>query len=115
MVIATKVYFNEGKPSRITILREIDSSLKRLGTDYVDLYIIHRFDYDTPIEESMETLGSLVSLAWLFAKRVTAPIIGATKAKHFDDAVGAIDLKLTGEDIAYLEELYVPHKISGVL
>lgn len=238
VVIATKVYFNEGKLSKEAILREIDSSLKRLGTDYVDLYIIHRFDYDTPIEETMEALDSLVkagkvralgasamygyqfynmqlaaerngwakfvsmqnhynllyrederelipickqqnvaltpysplaagrlsrlewkantkrsqtdktamskydstqetdygivlrvnelaekygatmtqiSLAWQFAKGVAAPIIGATKAKYFDDAVGAFDIKLTDEDIAYLEEPYVPHKIVGAL
>ncbi len=60
VVLATKVYFNEGKLSRQAILREIDSSLQRLGTDYVDLYIIHRFDYDTPVEETMEALDSLV-------------------------------------------------------
>ncbi|MEG6566300.1 aldo/keto reductase [Thermoanaerobacterium saccharolyticum] len=238
VVIATKVYFNEGKLSKKAILREIDGSLKRLGTDYVDLYIIHRFDYDTPIEETMEALDSLVkagkvralgasamygyqfynmqlaaekngwtkfvsmqnhynllyrederelipickqmnvaltpysplaagrlsrlewkadtkrsqtdkiavskydstqetdygivlrvnelakkygvtmtqiSLAWHFAKGVTAPIIGATKAKYLDDAVGALNVKLTDDDIAYLEELYVPHKIVGAL
>lgn len=238
VVIATKVYFNEGNLSREAILREIDGSLKRLGTDYVDLYIIHRFDYGTPIEETMEALDSLVkagkvralgasamygyqfynmqlaaerngwtkfvsmqnhynllyrederelipickqqnvaltpysplaagrlsrlewkaetkrsqtdktaiskydstqetdygivlrvnelaekygatmtqiSLAWHFAKGVTAPIIGATKAKYFDDAVGAFNIKLTEDDIAYLEELYVPHKIVGAL
>ncbi|KAA5808261.1 aldo/keto reductase [Thermoanaerobacterium thermosaccharolyticum] len=238
VVIATKVYFNEGKLSKKAILREIDGSLKRLGTDYVDLYIIHRFDYDTPIEETMEALDSLVkagkvralgasamygyqfynmqlaaekngwtkfvsmqnhynllyrederelipickqmnvaltpysplaagrlsrlewkadtkrsqtdkiavskydstqetdygivlrvneiakkygvtmtqiSLAWHFAKGVTAPIIGVTKAKYLDDAVGAINVKLTDDDIAYLEELYVPHKIVGAL
>ncbi|WP_235062571.1 aldo/keto reductase [Thermoanaerobacterium aotearoense] len=238
VVIATKVYFNEGKLSKKAILREIDGSLKRLGTDYVDLYIIHRFDYDTPIEETMEALDSLVkagkvralgasamysyqfynmqlsaekngwtkfvsmqnhynllyrederelipickqmnvaltpysplaagrlsrlewkadtkrsqtdktamskydstqetdygivlrvnelakkydvtmtqiSLAWHFAKGVTAPIIGATKAKYLDDAVGALNVRLTDDDIAYLEELYVPHKIVGAL
>jgi aryl-alcohol dehydrogenase-like predicted oxidoreductase len=60
VVIATKVYFNDGQLSKKAILREIDGSLKRLGTDYVDLYIIHRFDYDTPIEETMEALDSLV-------------------------------------------------------
>mgnify|MGYP000921108713 CR=1 FL=1 len=238
VVLATKVYFNEGKLSREAILREIDLSLKRLGTDYVDLYIIHRFDYNTPIEETMEALDSLVkagkvraigasamygyqfynmqlaaerngwtkfvsmqnhynllyrederelipickqqnvaltpysplaagrlsrlewkadtkrsqtdktamskydstqetdygivlrvnelaqkynatmtqiSLAWQFAKGVTSPIIGATKAKYFNDAVGALDIKLTDEDIKYLEELYVPHKIVGAI
>ena len=60
VVIASKVYFNEGKLSRQAILREIDGTLERLGTDYLDLYQIHRFDYDTPIEETMETLDSLV-------------------------------------------------------
>ncbi len=59
-VLASKVYFNEGKLSRTAILREIDGTLERLGTDYLDLYQIHRFDYDTPIEETMETLDSLV-------------------------------------------------------
>ena len=238
VVIATKVYFNEGKLSKTAILREIDGSLKRLGTDYIDLYIIHRFDYDTPVEETMEALDSLVkagkvralgasamygyqfyamqiaaerngwtpfvsmqnhynllyrederelipickqhnialtpysplaagrlsrlawkadtkrsqtdqmavskydstretdyaivlrvqeiaekygatmtqvSLAWQFAKGVASPIIGATKAAYFDDAVGAFDIKLTADDIAYLEEPYVPHRITGAL
>lgn len=56
MVLASKVYFNEGRLSKSAINREIDGTLKRLGTDYLDLYIIHRFDYDTPIEETMEAL-----------------------------------------------------------
>ena len=56
-----------------------------------------------------------IALAWQFAKGVTAPIIGATKAKYFDDAVGALNIKLTNEDICYLEELYVPHNIVGAL
>lgn len=60
VVIASKVYFNEGRLSRAAIAREIEGTLKRLGTDYLDLYIIHRFDYDTPIEETMEALDCLV-------------------------------------------------------
>lgn len=60
VVIASKVYFNEGRLSREAIFREIDGSLLRLGTDYLDLYIIHRFDYDTPMEETMEALNDLV-------------------------------------------------------
>ena len=238
VVLATKVYFNDGKLSKEAIHREIDGSLKRLGTDYVDLYIIHRFDYSTPIEETMEALDSLVkagkvralgasamyayqfmnmqnvaekngwtkfvsmqnhynllyrederemipvckqqnvsltpysplaaghltrtewdtntkrsltdkmarekydstekidlpiiyrvaelaekyntkmsqiAVAWLFAKGVTSPIIGATKASHYDDAAQALDINLTAEDIAYLEEPYQPHKIVGAL
>ena len=60
IIVATKVFFNEGKLSKEAILREIDGSLKRLQMDYVDLYIIHRWDYDHPIEETMETLNELV-------------------------------------------------------
>ena len=45
IVLASKVYFNEGKLSKAAILREIDGTLSRLGTDYLDLYQIHRFDY----------------------------------------------------------------------
>lgn len=60
VVIASKVYFNPGRLSREAIFREIDGTLKRLGTDYLDLYIIHRFDYEHPIEETMEALDELV-------------------------------------------------------
>lgn len=60
VVLASKVYFNEGKLSREAITREIEGSLKRLGTDYLDLYIIHRFDYATPMEETLAALDSLV-------------------------------------------------------
>ena len=65
IVIATKVYGemreepNGSGLSRKAIMTEIDKSLDRLGTDYIDLYIIHRWDYDTPIEETMEALHDL--------------------------------------------------------
>ena len=55
-----------------------------------------------------------VSLAWLLT-RVTAPVVGATKPHHMADAVKAVDLKLSGRDLAYLEEAYVPHKLVGVM
>jgi aryl-alcohol dehydrogenase-like predicted oxidoreductase len=242
IVIATKVHgkMHEGPNgaglSRKAIMSEIDKSLKRLRTDYVDLYIIHRWDYNTPIEETMEALHDVVkagktryigasamyawqfqkalhvaekhgwtrfvsmqnhlnliyreeeremlplcreekigitpyspmasgrlirdwaettkrletdqiarskydatasadklvvdrvaeiaeshgvlrihvALAWLLQKSpVTAPIIGATKISHLEDAVGALSIKLTAEEIAYLEEPYVPHAIVG--
>ena len=238
VVLATKVYFNEGHLSKTAIEREIDGSLKRLGTDYVDLYIIHRFDYSTPIEETMAALHHLVemgkvralgasamygyqfynmqlaakqngwtqfvsmqnhynllyrederelipickqfhvsltpysplaagrlsrlewktdtlrsktdkvaiakydstqqidreivvrvndiaqkygvtmtqvALAWQFAKGVASPIIGATKTQYLDDAVGALKVSLTKDDIAYLEKLYIPHVIMGAI
>lgn len=238
VVIASKVYFNEGRLKREAIMREIDGTLQRLGTDYLDLYIIHRFDYDTPIEETMEALHDIVkagkvralgasamygyqfynmqitakehgftpfsaienhynllyrederelipickqmgvslmpysplagghlaratwesdtlrgrtdrvakgkydhmeqqdikivarvqelaekynckmsqiAIAWHLAKGVASPIIGATKTNYIDDAVGALDIHLADEDIAYLEEMYVPHPIIGAI
>ena len=54
VVIASKVYFNPGRLSKEAIHRESDGTLKRLGTDYLDLYIIHRCDYNTPMAETME-------------------------------------------------------------
>lgn len=238
VVLASKVYFNEGHLSREAINREIEGTLKRLNTDYLDLYIIHRFDYGTPIEETMEALHGLVkagkvrvlgasamygyqfynmqlaardngltpfvsmqnhynplyrederelipickqmnvsltpysplaagrcarpnweadtmrsktdttargkydsteeqdkgiavriyelaqkyaasmtaiTFAWHFKKGIASPIVGATKAKYLDDAVAALDVSLTDEDVAYIDELYVPHKIVGAL
>ena len=69
-------------------------------------------------ERSGEKYGvsmSQIALAWHFAKGVAAPIVGATNPKHFEDAVHAVDLELTVEDVAYLEEAYKPHGIVGAL
>jgi 1-deoxyxylulose-5-phosphate synthase len=55
-----------------------------------------------------------IALAWLLQKKpVTAPIIGATKISHLGDAIGALSVKLTQDEVAYLEEPYVPHPIVG--
>jgi len=242
IVLATKV-FNRMRPgpngaglSRKAIFDEIDNSLRRLGTDYVDLYQIHRWDYTTPIEETLEALHDVVKAgkarylgassmySWQFAKAlyisrlngwtefvsmqdhlnllyreeeremlpfcedqkiavipwsplargrltrdwdettnrsetdefgktlykqaedadrkivekvseiarthgisraqvatvwilqksaVTAPIIGASKPNHLRDAVGALTVKLSAEDIAALEAPYIPHNVAG--
>jgi aryl-alcohol dehydrogenase-like predicted oxidoreductase len=247
VVIATKLHgkMREGPNgsglSRKAILSEIDNSLKRLGMDYIDLYIIHRWDYGTPIEETLEALNDMVragktryigasamwawqfqkalhvsekhgwarfvsmqnhlnliyreeeremlplcqdegigvtpysqlasgrltrdwspestlrsetdqiakskydsisaavanadrqivervaemavkhavprthiALAWLLQKKpVVAPIIGATKVSHLEEAIGALSVKLTAEEVAYLEEPYMPHAVVG--
>jgi aryl-alcohol dehydrogenase-like predicted oxidoreductase len=242
VVIATKVY-SMMRPgpcgrglSRKAILHEIDASLKRLGTDYVDLYQIHRWDDATPIQETMEALHDIVkagkarylgassmwawqfakaqhvaerngwtrfvsmqnhwnllyreeeremaplcrdhavgmipwsplargklarapdektartetdqfgkrlyasmekadarvwasldqvararkaphahvALAWLLQKPgVTAPIIGATKMHHLEDAVASLGVKLTSDEVSALESAYVPHPVVG--
>ena len=243
VVVATKVYFplrkrvpNAAGLSRKAIMAGIDASLQRLGMDYVDLYQIHRWDYDTPIEETLEALHDIVNagkaryigassmfawqfckalhvadthgwtrfvtmqnhynllyreeeremlplceeegigvipwsplargrltrdwddateraasdkygeklyagtveadrrvaeavasiaaarglpraqiaLAWLLHKpAVTAPIIGASKPGHLEDAVAALSVTLSGDEIAALEAPYVPHAIAG--
>ncbi len=242
VVIATKVHGrmrpgpNGAGLSRKAIMGEIDASLSRLGTDYVDLYQIHRWDYDTPIEETLEALHDIVkagkaryigassmhawqfaralgiaerhgwtrfvsmqnmvnllyreeeremlplcaaegigvipwspqargkltrdwnytsirtetdeafgrffantedadrkvvdrvaeiakargapraqvALAWLLAKPViTAPIVGATKLQHLDDALASVNVKLSPDEITSLEELYIPHAVVG--
>ena len=78
-------------------------------------------DKDLPIIKRVEELAdkykvsmSEVSLSWLFSK-VDSPVVGATKKHHIDTAVKAVDLKLSHEDNNYLEELYVPHELVGVL
>lgn len=55
-----------------------------------------------------------ISLAWLLTK-VTSPVVGATKMHHIEGAVKAVDLELSAEEIAYLEELYIPHSLAGVM
>jgi 1-deoxyxylulose-5-phosphate synthase len=239
-VLATKVFFPmSDRPgdrglSRKHIMAGIDNSLRRLGTDHVDLYQIHRFDPETPIEETMEALHDVVragkaryigassmyawqfakaqatadlggwtrfvsmqdhynliyreeeremhplcldqgvgvipwsplargrlarlpeertttragsdpiadnmyseaddavvravadvakarelplaqvALAWMLHKEaVTAPIVGATKPGHIEDAVAAVDVELSDEEIAALEAPYVPHPVLG--
>src|SRR5881397_2041943 len=98
VVVATKIYFpmrsdvNGRGLSRKAIMTEIDYSLRRLGTDYIDLYQIHRWDYDTPIEETLEALHDVVKAgkvrylgassmhAWQFAKALyTADLHGWTR------------------------------------
>ena len=94
IVLATKVHGkmrpgpNGGGLSRKAILAEIDHSLERLGTDYVDLYQIHRWDYETPIEETLEALDEVVRagkaryigassmFAWQFARALATSDIG---------------------------------------
>lgn len=109
VVLATKVYFpigkgpNGGGLSRKHIMEAIDNSLRRLGTDYVDLYQIHRWDYDTPIEETMEALHDVVKAgkalyigassmhAWQFAKaQYTADLHGWTRFSAMQNHMNAV-------------------------
>lgn len=77
-----------------------------------DLQIIARV---AELADRHEISMSQISLAWLFVKGVAAPIIGSTKIKHLDDAVAAIDVHLTADELVYLEEPYQPHEVVGSL
>ncbi|MBB2200925.1 aldo/keto reductase [Gluconacetobacter tumulisoli] len=110
IVLATKVFFpvrsgpNGSGLSRRAILAEIDNSLRRLGTDYVDLYQIHRWDPHTPIEETMEALHDVVKagkaryigassmFAWQFAKAIyTARLNGWTEFVSMQDHLNLLN------------------------
>ncbi|MDY2938420.1 MAG: aldo/keto reductase, partial [Fusicatenibacter sp.] len=67
------------------------------------------------LSEKYNCKMSQIALAWQWEKGIASPIIGATKAVYLDDAVGALNVKLTKSDIAYLEEMYVPHPIVGAI
>lgn len=66
------------------------------------------------VADAHGTSMTAVSLAWMLTK-VTSPICGATKPHHIDDPAAAADLVLTADEIAYLEEPYVPHALVGVM
>lgn len=122
--LATKVYFNEYEGSenqnglsRIAIMSEIDKSLRRLQTDYVDLYIIHRFDYSTPVEETMAALhevvksgkaryiGASAMFAWQFMKmQMTAEKLGLTKFATMHNHLNLIYREEEREMIPLCEE-----------
>lgn len=100
-----------------------DADTKRARTDKVlrnkydrakgnDLQIIDRVAI---LADRYGVSMTQVALAWQYAKGVTAPIVGATDPAHFEDATKAVDLVLTSDDVAYLEEPYRPHEIVGAL
>lgn len=81
------------------------------GTVDADRLVVERV---ASIAENHGVPRAHIALAWLLQKEpVTAPIIGATKISHLEVAVGALSVKLTPEEVAFLEEPYVPHPIVG--
>ena len=81
-------------------------------TEEQDMQIVTRVH---ELAEKYDVKMQQIALAWHWAKGVASPIVGATKARYLDDAVGALNIKLTDEDIAYLEEPYLPHRIVGAI
>ena len=108
--------------ARGRLTRDWQEGGKRLETDEVAKRLYDAtadadrrvFDRVTEIAERRGVPRAQVALAWVAQKPfVTAPIVGASKPHHLDDAVAALSLKLTAEEMAALEEPYVPHRIVG--
>jgi 1-deoxyxylulose-5-phosphate synthase len=97
---------------RLTTRARTDPFGESLYTPEVDFALVDRVS-EVATERGVPM--AQVALAWLLHKPgVTAPIVGATKAEHLDDALAAEQLALSDEEIARLEEPYVPHKVSGI-
>mgnify|MGYP001708962113 FL=1 len=77
-----------------------------------DMVIVKRV---SELAEKKDATMTQIALAWQFAKGAASPVIGATKAKYLDDAAGSFSVKLSKEEIDYLEEAYVPHHVVGAL
>ena len=110
---------------------QLKKAYDKLGEMYDDLSLSYEdalMMYDQAKENDMEIVGrvhelsehygvsmSQIALAWHFSKGVTAPIVGGSKIAHLEEAIGAVDIELKPEDVAYLEEPYRPHAVVGAL
>lgn len=81
-------------------------------TEEQDMQIVTRVH---ELAEKYHAKMQEIALAWHWAKGVAAPIVGATKARYLDDAAGALTVRLTEKDIAYIEEPYLPHRIVDAI
>jgi aryl-alcohol dehydrogenase-like predicted oxidoreductase len=96
---------------KLTTRAQTDSFGDSLYTPEVDFAVVDRA---TEVADARGVPAAQVALAWLLHKPgVTAPIVGATKLEHLEDALAAETLTLSADEIARLEEPYVPHSISG--
>ena len=105
------------------LARNYDSDSKRFNEDAIakskyssteekDSKIVERV---SELAKKYIATNAQISLAWMYAKGVCSPIVGINKEKYIEEYIGAFKIKLTEEDIKYLEEPYVPHKIVGAL
>jgi aryl-alcohol dehydrogenase-like predicted oxidoreductase len=99
-----------------------EAETARAGSDEFGKTLYNRMkDADKIVLDRVEALAQArgvpmaqVALAWMLSKPgVTSPIVGATKPNHLEDAVASVSLKLTAEEVAGLEEAYVPHPVAG--
>ena len=97
-----------------TSKRLVEDSYARLKYDATALQDQLIIDRVIELSQKYNVSMTEISLAWLLTK-VISPVVGATKMHHIDGAVKAVNLTLSNQDIAYLEELYVPHQLVGVM
>ena len=102
---------NRTRTERLTVRANTDSFGDALYTPELDFPVVERV---AEVAAERGVPSAQVALAWLWRKPgVTAPIVGATKALHVEDALAAEQLDLSAEEVARLEEPYVPHGVSG--
>jgi aryl-alcohol dehydrogenase-like predicted oxidoreductase len=102
---------NRSKERNETLRARTDEFGKTLYKNDSDFDIIDRVE---KLASQYQVPAARVALAWMLSKPyITSPIIGASKPGHIEDAVAAIELKLTAEDLRFLEELYQPHPVMG--
>jgi len=102
---------NRTRTERLTVRAKTDPFADGLYKPDLDFPVIERA---AEVAAQRGAPSAQVALAWLWRKPgVTAPIVGATKAGHVEDALAAERLTLTEEELARLEELYVPHAVAG--
>lgn len=109
--------------ARGRLTRDWDAVSARSETDEFGrtLYLPHTVEADRKVVEAVAQVAAArgvpraqVALAWVRrSQAVTAPIVGATKMQHLDDAIGALSITLTDDEVATLEAPYVPHDVSG--
>ncbi len=100
--------------------RNTEGTTSRAQTDDFSKQMYHEESDFKVVDRVTELAGkrnikpAQIALAWLLHQpAVTAPIIGASKMSHLDDAIGALDIKLDADEVRYLEELYIPHPVLG--
>lgn len=107
--------------ARGRLARAPEQTTVRLASDGVGKTLYADADADRAVIDSLGTVAAArsipraqVALAWLLHKGgVTAPVVGATSAQHLEDAIAALSVKLSSEEIAALEAPYLPHRIAG--
>ena len=97
-----------------TFLRQSDIQQIMIKINFMNMHAKTEAQFILTMMKKRKSVLTEISLAWLLTK-VTAPVVGATKFSHVEGAAKAVELTLTQDEIDYLEELYIPHALAGVM